>query len=250
MFGQQPEIVAAFAKRRKVNSDDVDSIKEVFAERSVLDHLIQVTRRGGHNANVDVHFRVAADSSQFSLLQNSQQLGLKQQRQVADFVQKKRSAVGCFEETSPLAVGSSERSLFVTEQFTFQQVLRDRSAIDGNERAIRTPSEIVHRPRDKLFASPGLAQDQHIDAGVGDSFNRLSHCLHGRAASDDVQRWNISVHGAVIVSSIGIKTACRRLDRHVEALARSPLVSNWTLKKSPLENARRGLIKKPRQGDH
>ena len=134
VLGQQPEIVTTFAQRWKVDPHNIDSVVEVFAEGSVENHLIQVKRRGRNDSNVNAHFHVTADAAQLPLLKNSQQLGLEQQRQVADFVQEKCSAACRFQKASSLTVGSGERSLLVAEQLTFQQVFRDRSAIDRDER--------------------------------------------------------------------------------------------------------------------
>src|SRR5262249_51507586 len=60
---------------------------------------------------------------------------------------------------------SGERTLLVAEQLGRNQRLRDRGAIDANERATRSPGSTMNRTSDKLFARSGLTLDQN--RGVG-----------------------------------------------------------------------------------
>src|ERR1039458_7068436 len=57
----------------------------------------------------------AAQPLELALLQNAQQLGLQLQRDVADFVQKKRALVGQLEAPDLLADGARECALLMAE---------------------------------------------------------------------------------------------------------------------------------------
>ena len=58
----------------------------------------------------------------------------RRERQFRDFVEKQRAA-GSFDEFTGMAFGrAGESSLFVAEQNRFDEIVRDRSTIDGNER--------------------------------------------------------------------------------------------------------------------
>ena len=85
---------------------------------------------------------------------NRSSLACKRQRHVADFVQEERAVVGQLE----LAVGPLDRAgegaLFVAEKFAFQQIFRDRGAIDRDERLGIAGRKPVQRPRQNFLARP------------------------------------------------------------------------------------------------
>jgi hypothetical protein len=74
----------------------------------------------------------------------------------------------------------------VTEQFAFEQRLRDGRAVDGEEGRVRSAAVVVDRAGDQLFSRPTLAQDQDVDLLWRDPADRLAHLLHHAAAADDL----------------------------------------------------------------
>ena len=66
-------------------------------------------------------------------------------------------------------------SLLVAEQRGFDEVLRNGTAIDGNER-LRSPlARPVNRAGDQLLADAGLALDEHRDDGGCGFLGGLEH---------------------------------------------------------------------------
>src|SRR2546426_2269393 len=63
-----------------------------------------------------------------------QELGLQRQRELGDLVEVDRSVVGVLELTESTSVGAGEGALLVTEQLGFEQAVRDRGAVDLDER--------------------------------------------------------------------------------------------------------------------
>ena len=63
----------------------------------------------------------AAESFELTFLKHPEQLGLELQRQVADFVEEDRPAVGEFEASGPARDGSGESAFFVAEEFAFDE---------------------------------------------------------------------------------------------------------------------------------
>ncbi len=63
-------------------------------------------------------------------IEHAQQFHLGLQLQFADFVEEQRALVGHFEQARLGSVGAAERAFFVSEQFAFDQVLGERSAVD------------------------------------------------------------------------------------------------------------------------
>ena len=111
--------------------DDVQPVKEVFAERFVFHHLFEVGTGRGNDADIHFNCAVSADPLKFAFLKNPQKFDLQGYRHISDFIQKNRSAVGLFESADAGLNSSGESALDVSKQFRFQKVFRDRSAIDA-----------------------------------------------------------------------------------------------------------------------
>src|SRR5436309_9974703 len=74
MIGQKRNIVAAVAQRRKLERNDADAVKQIFAELILGDHLGQIPIRGGNDSNIDRDLLSTSDPPKVSFLQNAQQL--------------------------------------------------------------------------------------------------------------------------------------------------------------------------------
>src|SRR5262249_366450 len=112
------------------------------------------------HARVALNFLPAADSLEALLLQKAQKLHLDRWRQLADFVEEQRAALGGFDVSLALYVRAGERPLLVGEQLAFEQVLRDGVAVDRDERTLVLRAAGVERPRDHFLAGAAFAQDQ------------------------------------------------------------------------------------------
>ena len=82
---------------------------------------------------VDVDRSIAAEALEAPLLEHAQQLGLRHQRHVADFVEEQRAAVGQLEAAGLAIVRAGERALFVAEDFRLEQAVGQRRAVDRLE---------------------------------------------------------------------------------------------------------------------
>ena len=71
---------------------------------------------------------------QFAGLKHAQQLGLLAQRDVGDFVEKERAAVGQFEAADAVGARVGECAFDVAEYFAFEGSLGQAAGVDGYER--------------------------------------------------------------------------------------------------------------------
>jgi hypothetical protein len=69
-------------------------------------------------------------------LQHAQQLDLPGQRQLADLVEEDGAGVRALELAAPVVGRAGERALLVAEQFGFEQAVRNRAAVDRDERLV------------------------------------------------------------------------------------------------------------------
>ena len=76
---------------------------------------------------------MSAEPLESAIFEHAQQLGLRDERQVADFIEEKRAAVGELDASRLAIVRTGERALFVAEDFRFEQRVWQRGAVDGLE---------------------------------------------------------------------------------------------------------------------
>src|SRR4029077_11371859 len=127
---------AALAERGNLNGEDIQSIVQIAAKGALGDQLGKVAIGGGDHANVDALRAVAAQALEFLLLEHAKELGLQLQRNIGDFVEKKRAAVGELETPDFLADGPGEGAALVAEKLRFQQAGGNGGAIDLDEGAL------------------------------------------------------------------------------------------------------------------
>ena len=124
--------------------------------------------RGADHAHVHAPALVRADRGHHAILEDAQQLGLHRERQLAELVEEQRAAVGGAEQALAVCVGARERPLAVAEQRALDQRLRQRAAVDGDERPGRARALVVQRPRDQLLAGAGGTDHQRRTAELRD----------------------------------------------------------------------------------
>jgi hypothetical protein len=119
-------------------------------------------------------------------LKEAQKFGLRLQWQAVDLVQQQRAAVRFPNQSGFSRCGAGESARFVTEEFVFDQFVRDRAAIDGDEGKPCAWAEIMNRARAQLLSRAGLTQDQDAGIGLRHDGNLLDLLQEGRALSDQL----------------------------------------------------------------
>lgn len=139
---------------------------------------------GGNDAHVHALGLVAAHALEGAFLQYAQQLDLHRQRHVADFVEEQCAAIGQLKAPGTAGDRPGKGALLVAEQFAFQQLCRDRPAVDRHKGPVATLGVIVQVARDHFLAGARLAEDQHAGVGIGHLLHHLAHVLDGAAGAD------------------------------------------------------------------
>lgn len=142
---------APAAERRKLDSRDRQTVKQVVAESARLDLAIQIAPRRAQDTDVDAEHGLSADTPYLAALDGSQKLRLKRRLEIADLVDEKRAALRLFEDPLSRGRGSGECSSLVTEQIGLDQVRGDRGAVEHDERrADRGPCSWIDSARSSL----------------------------------------------------------------------------------------------------
>src|SRR6266700_451682 len=132
---------------------------EIIAESPCADQFFQALICSRHYPNVHADFFAAAQSIVGYAVQYAQKLYLDFWVQVADFVEKQRSAMGHLEIACFEGVGAAESAFFVTKEFALHQVFGHRSAIHVNPRIITAKRMTVNGTGNHLFAGSSLTDN-------------------------------------------------------------------------------------------
>src|SRR5437762_3795006 len=129
---------------------------------------------------------IAAETFEFLLLKDAQQLGLKFQRNVTGFIEEERAAVGQLEAADFLIDGPGECATLMSEEFGFEKPGGDGGAIDLDESAISARTEVVNGAREEFLAGTGLAEKKNRRAGGSGKFNLPERALQRCAFADNL----------------------------------------------------------------
>ncbi len=172
------------AQRRLVNAQHAQPVIEIRAEAPGLDRAVEIDVRGRDDPHVHRDRFLPAEPLDLALLQEAQQACLAFDRHIADLVEKQRAAVRRFDPARAPLVRAGERAAFIAEQFRLQQVMRNRAAVDRDERPLAAAGALVNRERRQLLAGARLARDEHARVGLRDLADRAEQLLHRLAVAD------------------------------------------------------------------
>ncbi len=135
-FHQHRDVLAAVPQRRDLERHNAQAVKQILAEVLRLHLFFQVAVGGGHHPHVHLEGFLAAHPLYFMLLQHVQQLHLELVGELADFIEKDGPAVRQLKPSPPRANRPGKGALLMAVELAFQQGLRQRPAVDGDERTL------------------------------------------------------------------------------------------------------------------
>ncbi len=191
-------VIRPFAQGGHADAHDIQPVIQILAEGLGFDHRFQVLVGRGQNADIDANRFRSAHPLDFSLLQDAQNLGLRGQGHVADFVQEDGASVAELEFSQTLAGGPGERALFVAKQFTLDQIVGNRCAVDGDERLGGPMTVFPDRASNEFLAGATLAGDHDRHVAGGDLADHLEDFLHHAGAAHDALAVVLDVDGGLV----------------------------------------------------
>src|SRR5688572_15716825 len=102
MFCQNLQIVTPIAQWRQLDRVHVEPIVKIAAEQAFRNRSLQISIRGGDNADIGADLFATADPFELLALEDAKNLRLGQSRHVADLVEEQRTALALFELADPL----------------------------------------------------------------------------------------------------------------------------------------------------
>lgn len=203
VLDENRDVFHALTKGRNSEVDDVETLIEVKTELTAGDLFLERDVGGGNDADVDRFFAVGTDGEDTTLLQNTEQLGLKVCGEFGDFVEEDGAAIGGTEVAEAIFGGAGEGTLNVAEEFGLGQCASNGGAVHGDEIELRTLGiEAVNGFGEELFTGTRLTMDE--DGGVADlsAAVDLGHeLLHGRRDGHDADGFE---HGLGALHDAGL----------------------------------------------
>src|SRR5262249_4441819 len=93
---EQGDVLFPLPQWRAIDRKHIESIKEILTKRASVDHSRQVAVRSRDDPHVDRDGLVSADALKLTFLQDTQESNLSLCGEIADFIEKKRTAFGEF----------------------------------------------------------------------------------------------------------------------------------------------------------
>src|SRR5208283_5987377 len=90
-----------------------------------------------------------------------QQLDLRVQLQLSNFVEKQRAPVSQFKQARLGNISAGESALFIPEQFALHQILGKRCAVNVDPRPAAPMRGFMNRASDQLLADSSFSRNQN-----------------------------------------------------------------------------------------
>src|SRR5579872_2999468 len=164
MSRKKRDVVPPFSQRRKFQGKDVQSKKQIRPKTAGPHFRLKIGVGGGDDADISAIGLASPQGAIFLVLQESQKLYLRSQRQGVYLVQKQSSTFGFRHQPANRRIRAGERAGLMTKEFVLNQLRRNRPAIDRDKRAPGARSQMVHSPRAHLLAGACFARD--ADSGI------------------------------------------------------------------------------------
>jgi hypothetical protein len=157
---QQRQVRAARPQRRQLQVDHGDAVVQVGAEAPPAHLAGQVAAGGRDDPGVQRQRPAAPHPLEAALLEHAQQAGLLRRLELADLVEKERTAGRALQPPDATRRRAGEGAPLVTEELALQQRRREGGAVDVDELASPCRVAMQHAGTQAL-ADAGLAGDQH-----------------------------------------------------------------------------------------
>src|SRR5256886_9791691 len=182
--GEQHEIIAALGELGQADRDYGQPVIQILADPPLFDRFVQVAVGGGDEPHVNRDGAGPAQPLDLTLLCGTQDLRLQREAHVDDFIEKHRAARRLLEAANFAGDRAGERALLMPEQLALEQVLRNRRAVDRDERSGRLGAVQVDGAGYDLLPRPRLALDEDGRVAPSDPRHELVDLQHRRALPD------------------------------------------------------------------
>src|SRR5437588_3135609 len=196
MRQQKRHVFAAVAKRRNLQVDHVQAVKQILAEAALANKREEVDVRSGYDAHVDFKLLGAAETHEFALLNHAQKLGLRFGADGGDSIKKNGALVADFDEAIFGGHGARKGTLHMAEKLGLQEIYGDRSRIYGHKGFVGARGSGVNGLGDEFLTGAAFPTDENRGARRRDLRDQVQKHLHFVALADNVREIEALLQGA------------------------------------------------------
>ena len=109
---------------------------------------------------------------------------MRLERQFAHFIQQQCAAVRKFESSHLVRRGAREGAFFISEQLALEEIFRQRSAIQRDERTVGPGALVMDRTGDEFLSGSAFSREQDRDVALRHHVHQAVDALHGLAFAD------------------------------------------------------------------
>src|SRR4030042_84040 len=186
MRSQKRDSVFALTEGGNENRNDVESVIKVFSEGAPLHLFGQIFVCRSDHPDVDLQGLLSTHPLQTMILQDPKEQDLGGRRYLANFIEEDRSPISHFKPTNLSPDGPGERPFFMTEEFTFQQVLRIGRTISDDKGFVLPVAVEMNCPGDQLLSCSAFPLDEDSGIRVRNVRDQLKDLLHPGILPEDV----------------------------------------------------------------
>src|SRR6185369_16453593 len=157
---------------------DVEAIEEIGAELAFIDEDFKVFVGRGDAAKINVNGLVPTHANDLAFLKDAQQVGLRLEGDVANFIKEDGAAFGDFEFALFAVLRAGKGPLFMAEELALEKRLRQGSAMNRNHGMKPTRTGGVNCARDEFLAGATFSGDKDSGVGGADGLNGVKDLLH------------------------------------------------------------------------
>jgi hypothetical protein len=187
VLGQGQNILSPFSQGRDVHRNHLKAEEEILPEESFSDQGVEILVGGRHDADVHDDSPGFSQREDLAVFQEAQQLGLKCQRKVPDFIQEEGPLVGSSKDSKMVSGGTGEGSLAIAKELPLEEFLRYRRAVEGDVGSMSASGEFMNLASQDLLSGTAFSGDDHRGARAGEAGQLPEQLSHGLGGGHDTR---------------------------------------------------------------
>src|SRR5215469_8617349 len=169
MLGDGDYVGATVTQWRNNDRQNAQAEKKIFAKMTGGDGGLEIGVGEGDQAGFDAQRFRAAEPFERAFLQNAKKFALGLGRESCDFIKDDGALPAKFQAAKFALDSAGERTVFVAKKFTFNQMRRQRSAINFVKGSVTAGAQFVNQACEVIFAGTGFTGDEQ-SRGRGRNF--------------------------------------------------------------------------------
>ncbi len=138
LLNQVRNLFASLAERWNFDREYAETVIEVLAECPFTQRVLHLNIGRSKHSYIDFGGLLRSKARKLSILQNMEQLSLHLDTDFTNLIEKQSAAICLFELPRSVIDGPGKSTLSVSEKLTFEQVCRQRRAVDFQELLLET----------------------------------------------------------------------------------------------------------------